>query len=217
MGDHSAGFDPGGGEMTLKRKIFSGMARPGAFWFRVFGRGLNFLRTRENPPLFSERAGLRKPFLRAFGWRVFWLPKESISLTNCRGKLDHFRPGDQVRVCGASDPAANGMFRATEDDGILDRYRQRFDGLSPEATAWAREIERQVGDLQLAGVERKNLRVAVTADAWEDLEISKIDVSRDYLWKPEPGGPGKILGIPFEIIAGASRVAVYDASRRISE
>lgn len=97
--------------MTIKRKIFSGMARPGAFWFRIFGRGLNFLRTRDNPPLFSERHGLRKPFLRAFGWRAFWLPKEAISLTNCRGKLDHFRPGDTLLISGAADPEANDVRR----------------------------------------------------------------------------------------------------------
>jgi len=43
-------------------------------WFRIFGWGLQWTRS---PPYYSERAGLRSPFLRLAGWRFFFLqPKD---------------------------------------------------------------------------------------------------------------------------------------------
>jgi len=47
----------------------------GAFWFRLFGVGLNFLSYARFPVVFSEREGYRRPLVRGFGWRVFWLPR----------------------------------------------------------------------------------------------------------------------------------------------
>ncbi|KKN72966.1 hypothetical protein LCGC14_0405200 [marine sediment metagenome] len=32
----------------------------GGFWFRIFGKGLAIVNKKKNPPLFSERNGIRK-------------------------------------------------------------------------------------------------------------------------------------------------------------
>jgi len=44
--------------------------RAGSFRFGTYGWGLNYTC---NEPLFSERYGFRKPFLRLFGYRFFLL------------------------------------------------------------------------------------------------------------------------------------------------
>lgn len=47
----------------------------GIAWLRIFGRGV-VIHAPWNPPLFSERNGLRK-VLRLFGWRIGWLRAEA--------------------------------------------------------------------------------------------------------------------------------------------
>jgi hypothetical protein len=54
---------------------------PGGFWLRLFGRSLSFVRIADHPPLFSERQGIRKPILRAFGWRVLLLGRRRTMTT----------------------------------------------------------------------------------------------------------------------------------------
>lgn len=41
-------------------------------WFRLWAYGPGISWTKE-PPLFSERIGLRKPFMVVCGWRFKWL------------------------------------------------------------------------------------------------------------------------------------------------
>jgi hypothetical protein len=46
----------------------------GCGWVRVVGYGINWKSPHE-PALFSERYGHRSPFLRLWGWRIFFLGK----------------------------------------------------------------------------------------------------------------------------------------------
>lgn len=43
-------------------------------WIRVSRNGPG-IRWTKAPPLFSERYGYERPFLRIGKWRVFWLPR----------------------------------------------------------------------------------------------------------------------------------------------
>jgi hypothetical protein len=44
-------------------------------WFRINGYGLNFT---SNPPLFSEQNGYKKPILKIWKWRLFWIKPNGI-------------------------------------------------------------------------------------------------------------------------------------------
>jgi hypothetical protein len=48
--------------------------------FVRFGSSGPGVRWTNSSPLFSERNGYRLPFMKAFGWRFFWLKRECIQL-----------------------------------------------------------------------------------------------------------------------------------------
>ena len=44
-------------------------------WVKVAGRGLSYTNC---PPLFSERNGFKMPIAKVFGYRIFWLKKQTM-------------------------------------------------------------------------------------------------------------------------------------------
>ncbi len=53
------------------KQIFELMICNHGFWFRIFGRGISFLKS---APLYSERIGVRKT-IRFGEWRFMYMPK----------------------------------------------------------------------------------------------------------------------------------------------